>query len=111
MSGAVFHPVNLHPNGSALSEDNTPNAVDPSFMILGQGGSAVDFVALKADVDDIETMLSELKTDFNAHGHLKGAGCLGTAATGGPATVVSGTPTISITNSYTVTASSKVKVQ
>ena len=34
MSGAVFHPVNLHPNGSALS------SVSSSRMILGKGGAS-----------------------------------------------------------------------
>jgi hypothetical protein len=45
MSGAVFHPVNLYPNSSTLSENNTPYAMDPSFMILGQGHANIDFAA------------------------------------------------------------------
>lgn len=91
MSGATFHPVNLHPDSSALSNVNT------SFMILSQGGT-VDFVALKKDVDDIKTMIDQIKTQYNSHSHTA-TGCLGAA----------GAPLV--TASYTVTASSKVKVE
>ena len=42
MSGAVFHPVNLHPNSSALS------GVDSNYMNLA-GNS--DFIALAAKID------------------------------------------------------------
>jgi hypothetical protein len=101
MSGAVFHPVNLHPNSSALS------SVDESFMILSQGGS-VDFVALKEDVDDIKTYLDEIKSDFNQHTHIYSSGPTPGAFTGAPG---ASTPPSSITSTYTVTASSKVKVE
>jgi hypothetical protein len=99
MSGAVFHPVNLHPNNSALSD------VDSAYMVLSDGGS-VDFVALKADVEDIKTFLDEIKTDFNAHTH--GGVLSGGAFTGNP---TASTPPVSITSTYTVQASSKVKVE
>jgi len=46
MSGALFHPVNLHPNSSALS------SVDSNYMVLSDGG-AVDFAA-RADRTDKE---------------------------------------------------------
>jgi hypothetical protein len=42
MSGAVFHPVNLHPNGSALS--------DVSSTTMNLAGSS-DFIALAATID------------------------------------------------------------
>jgi hypothetical protein len=55
MSGATFHPVNLHPNDSALS------SVDGSYMILSDGGS-VDFAAradrTDAEIDRIWTVLT-----------------------------------------------------
>ena len=47
MSGAVFHPVNLHPNGSNLVP------FDSTHMVIGDGtqASQVDFIALAALVD------------------------------------------------------------
>jgi len=95
MSGAVFHPVNLHPNNSAIS------SVDSNYMILSDGGTT-DFVALKKDVDDIKTMLDEIKTDYNSHVHTS------SCSAGGSPTAATVTQ---VAASYTVTASSKVKVQ
>lgn len=59
MSGAVFHPVNLHPNNSAIS------GVDSNFMILSDGGTT-DFVALAQKVLD---ELGDIATALNAHTH------------------------------------------
>jgi len=96
MSGAVFHPVNLHPNSSALS------SVDSAYMILSDGGT-VDFVALKADVTDIKTMLDDVQSKLNSHTHLYSPGPSPATAT------ATGLPQSS--TSYTVQASSKVKVE
>ena len=46
MSGATFHPVNLHPNASHL----VPS--DSDHMVLGSG-AFVDFIALAAKVDGL----------------------------------------------------------
>ena len=99
MSGAVFHPVNLYPASGYIKHDGG------DYISLSAGGT-VDFVALKSDADNIKTFLDELKSDFNAHTHANNAPSSG--PTGTPST---GTPPSSITSTYTVTASSKVKVE
>jgi len=67
MSGAVFHPVNLHPNNSAIS------GVDTGVMEIGQiltssGASTVttQFIAL---ANLIVTELSSIRTVLNTHKH------------------------------------------
>jgi hypothetical protein len=92
MSGATFHPVNLHPNSSNLVP------FDDEHMVLGKGGPGVDFVALKADVDDIKIMIDQIKSQYNSHAHTA-TGCFGS------------THNAAVTASYTVTASKKVKVE
>lgn len=94
LSGATFHPVNLSPTASQLT------SIDTSHIILSEGG-ATDYVALKADVQDIKTFLDEIKTDFNSHTHA--------GVTAGGSTTA--TPVAQITSTYTVQASTKVKVE
>jgi hypothetical protein len=99
MSGAVFFPVNLHPDASTLSEIKTPNAIDPAYMILGQGG-AVDFVAL---AQKVKNQLDILQAAFDIHEHAS----FGTPPTPDPPTIPIGSNPSWNSN----VASSKVKVQ
>lgn len=96
MSGAVFHPVNLYPTSGYIKHDGG------DYISLSAGGT-VDFVALKSDVDDIKTMLDDVQSKYNTHTHL------GEYLSPGDVTTV--TPLPQSTTSYTVQASSKVKVE
>jgi hypothetical protein len=65
MSGAVFHPVNLHPNGSALNEDNglLDNVVD---MVIGQHSQTAQFVAL---ANLVKSRLDTIQQKYDVHVH------------------------------------------
>ena len=59
MSGATFHPVNLHPNSSALSN------VDSSVMEMGNG--TMQFAAL---ANLVKSALDDMAAAYNGHGHV-----------------------------------------
>ena len=101
MSGSVFFPVNLTPDGVALDASQGDGDTD----ITAGAGGASDYLALKKDVDDIKTMIDEIKTDYNAHTHVVTTDA---PATGTAAKVVGGHI---VAASYTPTYSKNVKVE
>ena len=82
MSGAVFHPVNLHPEASALS------SVDNTYMILSAGGVA----ELVARADRVEATLQALADEYNVHTHGSPQAATGNLLTTPPSESPTGTP-------------------
>ena len=97
MSGSVFFPCNLTPDASALDA----SAGNGNTDIYAGAGGASDYLALKKDVDDIKTMIDQIKSVYNAHTHFGGSG--------GPVTGIN--PATGVTASYTPTYSKNVKVE
>lgn len=76
MSGAVFHPVNLHPNGSTLK---SPGDFTSTLMELGDDGTK-QFIAL---ANLVTTELVSIRTAINTHVHADPvSGNTGTASVG-----------------------------
>ena len=104
VQGATFHPVNLYPEASQLT------TIDTQYIILSEEPSNAQFVALKEDVDDIKTMLDDIKGKFNDHTH-KHSVCSGGMSNVVPNAGTSAKPSSAVSTSYTVTASKKTKVE
>lgn len=98
MSGSVFFPCNLTPDGSALDASAGDGDTD---VYLGEGGAS-DYLALKADVDAIKGELDDIATTFSSIVFTVDTGD-GTGTTG-----TIGTP---YSNGYTPTYSKNVKVE
>ena len=99
MSGAVFHPVNLHPNSSTLK---APGDFTASLMEIGDHDKNMRFVAL---ANLVNSELSSIKDALDTHTHLPGT----FSNSGGAVTGVSGGKS---TQPYTAgdVASATVKV-
>ena len=98
MSGSVFFPTNL------FVDDDPINCADDDTLITLSAGGAVDFLCLytetKKNLDDLATMLTDVKSVLNNHVHVE------TGAS-------TEKPTVPMTASYSVTdpINSAVKVE
>lgn len=78
MSGAVFHPVNLHPNDTTLAQDNG-DTLSSSIMEIGDLSETTQFVAL---ANLVNSELSSIKDALDKHTHLAGSYTTDVAVTG-----------------------------
>lgn len=108
MSGAVFHPVNLYPEDANIG---TIGTVDETVFVLSEDPANADWLCLytetKQNLDDIKTVLDDLISAHDSHIHTTTA-TVGT----GPVGVISA-PTVTTSETYTVTdpQNAKVKVE